>query len=148
MLRSPLVAIAMAISGFLSAQQQQVCVLTDAGAGCGATLQASWEPVGNGGQKIHLVATGLHPNSLGAMAWGTQQMNVPVMPFSSCMLLVSYDWGFSFSTGADGAKEYARNWPEWFGGHFYIQMGSIGSTSSGAPDIRMTSCVLAQCSFQ
>jgi hypothetical protein len=46
------------------------------------------------------------------------------------------------------AKEYARSWPQWYGGHFYIQMGSIGTTSNGALDIRMTSCVLAQCSFQ
>ncbi|MEY3160926.1 MAG: hypothetical protein RIT25_917, partial [Planctomycetota bacterium] len=65
MLRSPLLAIAMATSGLLSAQEQ-VCVLTDAGAGCGATLQASWQPVGNGGQKLQLLATGLHPSSFGA----------------------------------------------------------------------------------
>lgn len=147
MLRTSLFAIAVAIPGFLSAQEQ-VCDLTDAGAGCGASLQASWQPIGNGGQKLHLLATGLHPNSFGAMVWGTQQLNMPVLPFSNCMMLVGYDWGFSFATGPDGAKDYARSWPESYMGHFYIQFGSIGTTSAGALDIRMTSCVLARCSPQ
>ena len=135
--------LSLALTGALSAQNH-VCTVTAAGDGC-APLTVTLIPQGNGGaHDLSLHATGLHPRSAGAMVWGMNQLNVPIVPGSLCPLLTDYVWGHYFQTDPLGEVTISRSWPGWFNGYFYMQMGSIRA-QGGLVDVKTTDCKLAQC---
>ena len=136
------------ITGLLlgaSLAQDHVCTVTAAGESC-AQLTVTLTPQGStGNSDLTLVATGLSPRSAGGMIWGMNQVNLPVLFGSSCLLLTDYVWGHSFQTDAAGGYEWSRAWPAWFHGYFYMQMGSIAFDGDGALVVKTTSCKLARC---
>ncbi|MFM1871862.1 MAG: hypothetical protein RL398_1284, partial [Planctomycetota bacterium] len=78
--------------------QIQYCTVTRTGISCGPQLAVTMVPLGAGGNyALDLTATGLHPRTIGAMQWGSNQANV-ILPGGGCLLLCDYVWGTYFQT--------------------------------------------------
>lgn len=135
-------ALAIALTtGLVTAQH--VCSATLLGTGC-ATLDITFTPIGGGNNTLTLSASGLHQHKIGAMVWGEQRINQPVIPGSLCPLLTTYTWGHTFISDFDGTWSWSRSWPHWFHGYYYMQVGTV-SDAGGGLDVITTDMLIAQC---
>jgi len=142
-MRAPFLLSFALTAGALSAQDN-VCTITPAGSNCGPLLAISFEPIGHGSRQLVLHASGLHRRAVGAMVWGFNALDLPVLPGSSCLLLTDYVWGHTFITDSNGEYEFQRAWPVSFVIGFRMQMGSLVERHA-ITDVLMTDCKLVEC---
>lgn len=132
-----------ALSAPLAAQQLN-CTTQVVGTGCGPTFTADWTPVGAAGnQTLSIHATGLDPNAVSVMAWGTQQLNV-TLPFGGCPMFNDFIWGHIVNPTALGDWQWSRSWPATSPGQYFVQFGSL-SNAGGALTITTSDSRSVQC---
>lgn len=76
-------AAALAISGLVSAQVTDKAVISSYGHGCGITLSATDEILGNGNHWLTFTIQGATPSSPVGLFFGAQETNFP-LPFGGC----------------------------------------------------------------
>jgi hypothetical protein len=126
-----------------TASAQLSCSSVSCGNSCGPTLTVTFAPIlGNNNMRLEMLACGLHPHSIMALAWGdsTTHLTLP----GGCPLLINQIWSELHMTDATGSFSWGRTWPHWAVGQFYMQMGSAAMLPNGL-SILTTDCQLAGC---
>ena len=120
------------------------CTVTHVASSCGPQLTVTFRPLGGGNQRLDLTATGLHPNAITILAFGDQQVNVPLG--GGCLLLQNVIWNEIHMSDATGSFSWGRSWPQSVPGAYYMQMGSLVVNASNQLELLTTDCKLGACS--
>lgn len=143
MLLRSLLATALCLSSLDSLAAQPAYTLTPLGPGCGATLTATFTPIGNGSEQLTLSLTSGFPQAHAFVYFGVDPLNF-TFPGTQCHLYTLPIWIKPDRTDANGAATWQRAWPRSVIGYYRIQCAVARIAANGALEFQLTDGVLAQ----